>query len=58
MHRPRKPKEMAKPKHLGQEAGAPSLNPPESLSPAQSSPGAKNKGKLPAKTHRAGRPKY
>ncbi len=57
-HRPRKPKEVAKSKHVGQEAAAPSANPPESLSPAQSSPGAKDKGKLPGKTHLAGRLKY
>jgi tRNA nucleotidyltransferase/poly(A) polymerase len=57
-HRPRKPKEAAKSKHVGQEAGAPSIDPPESLSPAQSPPGAKDKGKLPRKTHLAGRLKY
>jgi len=58
LHRPRKPKEGAKPKHLGQEAGASSVSPPASRSPGQSSPGAKDKGKLPGKTHRAGRWKY
>ncbi len=58
LHRPRKPKEVAKPKHLGPAAGAPSVNPPASVSPAQSSPGAKYKGKLPGKSHRAGRVKY
>jgi tRNA nucleotidyltransferase/poly(A) polymerase len=58
MHRPRKPKEVAKPKHLGQEAVAPSVNPPASVSPAQRSPGAKDKGKLRGKTHLAGRLKY
>jgi tRNA nucleotidyltransferase (CCA-adding enzyme) len=58
IQRPRKPKEVAKSKHLGQEAGAPSVNPPESLSPARSSPGAKDKGKLPGKTHLAGRLKH
>ena len=58
LHRPRKPKEAAKLKHLGQEAGAPSVSPPASVSPAQTSPGAKYKGKLPGKSHRAGRVKY
>jgi hypothetical protein len=58
LHRPRKPKEVAKSKHLGQEAGAPSVNPPQSLSPAQRSPGAKDKGKLPGKNPLAGRSKY
>jgi hypothetical protein len=58
VHRPRKPKEVAKSKHLGQEAGAPSVNPPASLSPAQSSPEAKHKGRLPGKNPLAGRPKY
>jgi len=52
MHRPRKPKEVAKSKHPGQAAGTPSVNPPRSVSPAQSSPGAKDKGKLHGRTHR------
>ena len=58
LHRPRKPKEVAKSKRVGPEAGAPSVNPPASLSPAQSSPGAKDKGKLPGKKALAGRLKY
>ena len=58
IHRPRKPKEVAKSKRVGPEAGAPSVNPPASLSPAQSSPGAKDKGKLPGKKALAGRLKY
>jgi hypothetical protein len=58
LRRPRKPKEAAKPKHLGQEAGEPSVNPPASVSSAQRSPGAKDKGKLPGKSHLAGRSKY
>jgi len=58
MRRPRKSKELAKTKHIGQEAVAPAVNPPESLSAAQNSPGAKDKGKLPGKSHLAGRVKY
>jgi len=56
-HRPRKPRELTKSKHLGQEATA-SVNPSASLSPAQSAPGAKDKGKLPGKNPPAERLKY
>jgi tRNA nucleotidyltransferase (CCA-adding enzyme) len=47
--RPRKPKEVAKAKRAGQEAGVPSVNPPESPSSAQTSPRAREKGKAPAR---------
>ena len=47
--RPRKPKEVAKVKRAGQEADVPSVNPPESPSSAQSSPGVKVKGKAPGR---------
>jgi tRNA nucleotidyltransferase/poly(A) polymerase len=50
--RPRKPKEVAKARHAGQEARAPSVNPPGSVSSPQSSPRAKDKGKPPARPMR------
>jgi tRNA nucleotidyltransferase/poly(A) polymerase len=56
-HPPRKSKEVAKRKQVGPEAKAPSPHPLGSLSPAQSPPGAMDKGKLPGKSPRAGRPK-
>jgi hypothetical protein len=58
VHRPRKPKEVAQRKQVEQEARAPSPNPLGNLSPAQSPPGAKDKGRLPGKNPRAGRARY
>jgi tRNA nucleotidyltransferase/poly(A) polymerase len=56
--RPRKPKEVAKSKHVGQEVGALSVRPAQSLPSAQSSPAAKRKGKRRGKTRRIRRTRH
>jgi len=58
LHRPRKPKEGAKPKHVGQPMRTPSAYPPASLSVAESLRRVKHKGRPPGKTRIAGRPKH